>query len=314
MNMIARITEYCVRKDIISSSDAEWFSYGLVQRSEKLIAICFLFPLGCLLSSFSTSLVFYLSFFLLRTHTNGYHAKTSAGCLLFSICSECVLFLLILPYLKGSASLWILTLSTIIIFWLAPYDHPNLHMTKEELAASRRMARLTVLILDMALILSLGAKFYAFANGITLGLGFTAFLLIVAHGKQKYEKGDIGIYIQFAPVSVMLIRKEIKERSHSTRQIGNQIVHANLQAIYNKLAKVSRRENLPILRFFFCLAICCIAVIVAAPQSMQAASSGIRLKHVGFGYVICRAGIIIDQVQQLFVDLLARRLLNWFCR
>lgn len=188
MNMIARITEYCVRKDIISSSDAEWFSYGLVQRGEKLIAICFLFPLGWLLSSFSASLAFYLSFFLLRTHTNGYHAKTSAGCLLFSVCSECVLFLLILPYLKGSASLWILALSTIIIFWLAPYDHPNLHMTKEELAASRHMARLTVLILDMALILSLGAKFYAFANGIALGLGFTAFLLIVAHGKQKYEK------------------------------------------------------------------------------------------------------------------------------
>ena len=106
----------------------------------------------------------------------------------------------------------------------------------------------------------------------------------------------IGIYIQLAPVSVMLIRKEIKERSHSTRQISNQIVHANLQAIYNKLAKVSRRENLPILCFFFCLAVCCIAVIVAAPQSMQTASSGIRLKHVGFGYVICRAGIIIDQV------------------
>ena len=47
---------------------------------------------------------------------------------------------------------------------------------------------ITVLILDMALILSLSAKFYAFANGIALGLGFTAFLLIVAHGKQKYEK------------------------------------------------------------------------------------------------------------------------------
>lgn len=107
MDMIARITEYCVRKDIISSNDAEWFSYGLVQRSEKLITICFLFPLGWLLSSFSTSLAFYLSFFLLRTRANGYHAKTSAGCLLFSVCSECVLFLLILPYLilKSSKTL-----------------------------------------------------------------------------------------------------------------------------------------------------------------------------------------------------------------
>ena len=64
---------------------------------------------------------------------------------------------------------------------------------KEELAASRHMARLTVLILDMALILSLSTKFYAFASGIVLGLGFTAFLLIVAHGKQKFEKGDIII-------------------------------------------------------------------------------------------------------------------------
>ena len=182
MDMIARITEYCVRKDIISSNDAEWFSYGLVQRSEKLITICFLFPLGWLLSSFSTSLAFYLSFFLLRTRANGYHAKTSAGCLLFSVCSECVLFLLILPYLKSATSLWILALSTITIFWLAPYNHPNLHMTK---------ARLTVLILDMALILSLSTKFYAFASGIVLGLGFTAFLLIVAHGKQKFEKGDM---------------------------------------------------------------------------------------------------------------------------
>ena len=191
MDMIARITEYCVRKDIISSNDAEWFSYGLVQRSEKLITICFLFPLGWLLSSFSASLAFYLSFFLLRTRANGYHAKTSAGCLLFSVCSECVLFLLILPYLKSATSLWILALSTITIFWLAPYNHPNLHMTKEELAASRHMARLTVLILDMALILSLSTKFYAFASGIALGLGLTAFLLIVAHGKQKFEKGDM---------------------------------------------------------------------------------------------------------------------------
>lgn len=76
----------------------------------------------------------------------------------------------------------------ITIFLFAPYDHPNLHMTKEELAASKHMAMLTVLILDMALILSLSMQFYAFANGLALGLGFTAFLLIMEYGKQIYEK------------------------------------------------------------------------------------------------------------------------------
>ena len=185
MNVIAQFTEYCVRKDIISSSDAEWFSYGLVQRCEKLITLCFLFPLGWLLSSFSASFAFYLSFFLLRVRTNGYHSKTFAGCLLFSVCSECVL---ILPNLRAIALLWVLASSTITIFLFAPYDHPNLHMTKEELAASKHMAMLTVLILDMALILSLSMQFYAFANGLALGLGFTAFLLIMEYGKQIYEK------------------------------------------------------------------------------------------------------------------------------
>ncbi len=188
MNVIAQFTEYCVRKDIISSSDAEWFSYGLVQRCEKLITLCFLFPLGWLLSSFSASFAFYLSFFLLRVRTNGYHSKTFAGCLLFSVCSECVLFLLILPNLRAIALLWVLASSTITIFLFAPYDHPNLHMTKEELAASKHMAMLTVLILDMTLILSLSMQFYAFANGLALGLGFTAFLLIMEYGKQIYEK------------------------------------------------------------------------------------------------------------------------------
>lgn len=96
--------------------------------------------------------------------------------------------LLILPNLRAIALLWVLASSTITIFLFAPYDHPNLHMTKEELAASKHMAMLTVLILDMALILSLSMQFYAFANGLALGLGFTAFLLIMEYGKQIYEK------------------------------------------------------------------------------------------------------------------------------
>ena len=116
----------------------------------------------------------------------------------FIFCVICILFeffpascthkWLILPNLRAIALLWVLASSTITIFLFAPYDHPNLHMTKEELAASKHMAMLTVLILDMALILSLSMQFYAFANGLALGLGFTAFLLIMEYGKQIYEK------------------------------------------------------------------------------------------------------------------------------
>ena len=123
----------------------------------------------------------------------------------------------------------------------------------------------------------------------------------------------IGVYVQFTPVSIAFIRKKVKKRSHPTGQIRDQIILPNVQAIHNKLAQTRGRKHLPIFCFFFCFAVCRIAVIIAALQPMQAASSGIRLKHVGFGYVICCAGIIIDQIQQLFIDLLARGLWNRFC-
>lgn len=189
MKMIARFTEYCVRRDIISSCDAEWFSYGLVYRWSKVITICILFPIGCWLSTFSTSFSFYVSFILLRKRTNGYHAKTFVGCFLFSLCCEFVLFLLISPRLSNISVLLVFIVSAIVIFFLAPYDHPNLHMTKEELAASGHLAKQNVLVLILAAVLTWKLGFLDLAQGIALGFGYTAFLLIVAYAtKWKYRK------------------------------------------------------------------------------------------------------------------------------
>lgn len=192
VNMITRFTENCVRHDIISSRDAEWFSYGLIHRCGDLLVILFLFPLGCWLSSFTTSLSFYVSFFLLRKRTNGYHAKTFIGCFLFSLCSECMLFLLLFPYLSNIIILLILVISIIVIFLLAPYNHPNLHMTGEELSISGHMARQTALILILVAILAWKFDFHQLVHGITLGIGFTAFLLVVAYTiKWKSTKGEM---------------------------------------------------------------------------------------------------------------------------
>lgn len=189
MKIIMQFTDYCVRRNIIASSDAEWFSYGLIRRCSNLIAICILFPIGCWLSTFSTSLTFYVSFFLLRKRTNGYHAKSFFGCFLFSLSSEFVLFLVISPYLHEIAFLLICTISVVLIFLLAPYNHQNLHMTKEELCASGHKAKQTALILFLAALLAWRLGLIDFVNGITLGFGYTSFLLIVAYAtKWEYRK------------------------------------------------------------------------------------------------------------------------------
>lgn len=189
MSMITRFTNYCVRHEIISSGDAEWFSYGLVHRCGNLLTICILFPIGCWLSTFVTSFSFYVSFFLLRKRTNGYHAKTFMSCFLFSLCSELVLFLLLSPYLSNISVLLVLAISAIVIFLLAPYDHPNLHMTKEEMSGSRRMARETTLIFISVAALAWILGFLQLVQGITLGIGYTAFLLIVAYiTKREYRR------------------------------------------------------------------------------------------------------------------------------
>ena len=129
MVLVNRFTAFCIKNGIIADDDADWFSYALERRICNCAAVLLLFPLGCWLSNWIVSLSFFLSFYFLRKRASGFHAKTFAGCFLFSLISTFIIFRFAISLCGKTVQLGICIVSTALIFGLAPFDHPNMHMS-----------------------------------------------------------------------------------------------------------------------------------------------------------------------------------------
>jgi len=193
MVLVNRITAFCIKNGIIADDDADWFSYALERRICNCAAVLLLFPLGCWLSNWIVSLSFFLSFYFLRKRASGFHAKTFAGCFLFSLISTFIIFRFAISLCGKTAQLGICIVSTALIFGLAPFDHPNMHMSSAELEASRKIARRNTIILDTAFLVAHICSAYDLAAGTSLALGYTALLLLLAYGipNHRSRKEDI---------------------------------------------------------------------------------------------------------------------------
>lgn len=175
------LTRICLSKEIITPEEAEWFSYGIIRRLSTLFAFFILFPIGCYFSTWDTALSFLLSFFFLRKRTNGYHAKSFVGCLFFSICSMYIVFSLILPKVTREIALFSSITSSVIIFVFAPFNHPNLRLTKSEQQISARKAKTNTVLLTILVLCTQNTSYYNISVGVSLGVGYTAVLLLLAY-------------------------------------------------------------------------------------------------------------------------------------
>lgn len=179
--IVSKIVNYMVRKELINENYVPWLQYGLERR---LLTLVFLFPvvsLGLFLSTPITTLSFLYSFFSIRSVAGGYHAKTTYGCFCMSIILEYFFLGIIYPSLTFFISIFIFSLSTIILLKLAPYNHPNIHLSQAELFACaeslHHRSRFIVSIFIVACILKMKGIVY----GITIGIAMAAYLLCLAY-------------------------------------------------------------------------------------------------------------------------------------
>lgn len=187
------LTNLCLSKEIIVPEEAEWFAYGITRRLSTIFTVLVLFPIACHLSSWDISLSFFLSFFYLRKRTNGYHANSFTGCLFFSMCSVYVIFHLVLPRIPREAILCIPLMSSIIILLLAPIQNENIKMSEAEQKKTAFFVKRNTVLLLFFILCSKTINYFNITVGLSLGVGYTAFLLILAYytlqrRKMKNEK------------------------------------------------------------------------------------------------------------------------------
>ena len=114
-----------------------------------------------------------------------------------------------------------------------------------------------------------------------------------------------GIGIDLTAVGVAFIWQEIEEIPHAAGEIRCQICAGEAQGRNDHFAQRRRREKLAVFQLLFRRAECVVAVIVAAPQPMQTAISGIAIENV----LVCQTGLLagsaLQQPEDLFIQLSA---------
>lgn len=185
---VEQLVEHCVKRGYVSEQQAPWLSYALKKHMSSLLASLPILILASYLTTPITACFFYFSFCWLRSRTNGIHAKTFLGCLVASLLSVFV-FMGLLYQLLTDPVIVILVLGSVVIIWFfAPFNHPNMHLTKEEkLACATSAKQRVVLLLSVALVLR-ALNLREASIGIILGMAMAAVLLALAYlfkGKEE---------------------------------------------------------------------------------------------------------------------------------
>lgn len=181
MRYIDVVVKKTVEAGIITCDEAPWLQYALEKRAAVLILLIPLLYIGARVSSLKTVVSFYISCRSVRSYTNGIHANSFAGCVLGSIMWE-VVFLGILRCMLSIPIKNILMLISLIVIWsLAPYNHSNMELSKEEVQACAAKAKKRT-ILTVAVAIGL----YIFsvddiADGISLGVVMTSMMLVLSY-------------------------------------------------------------------------------------------------------------------------------------
>lgn len=175
------ISSFCLRHKIIEAEDLPIFLYCIEKRFYSAIAFIPLFLCGIIWTNIATTLAFLCSFSYLRSTTNGFHTKKPSTCFIVSVLIELLLFKYFIPILTDVIVVITTVLSIVIVFVLAPYNHPNMDLSFEETTACRTESRKRLLFLLFLLLVSSVLSFNNIFIGLFLGIALVSVLLCLAY-------------------------------------------------------------------------------------------------------------------------------------
>jgi len=143
IDLVGQMTE----AKLIHEDMAERYIYVSISWMEKLISIGTILLISVVNQQFLPT-VFFLAFFLeLRKRTGGYHFNKFYQCYLGTTISYLLILFIGVKVVDYPQQLFAVLLFAIgIIGIIGTVNHPNMHMNSEEMAESKKEARITVLL------------------------------------------------------------------------------------------------------------------------------------------------------------------------
>lgn len=189
---IDSLVKTMVEYNLINEEQKENYVYALTCFIEMSITVGSILLVSIFLRNFVPTVGFLLFFFSLRKRTGGYHLNTFGSCYVATLIIYGLVVFACPFIIMHMKSLVVFTsISCICVFILGTVNHPNIHMSKQELEGSKENARL-VLTIEISLILFL---IWIHADSmiivyLSIAILLCAFLQIVAKFKGQEVKVD----------------------------------------------------------------------------------------------------------------------------
>lgn len=175
-----KITNTLVVKNTISEDDRELYEYGFFMLFSNLYFIVITCIFGLIFGVFFESLIFFISFMLIRKYAGGYHAKTETRCQIVSTLSILISILVIRFVNFDGISVILLAItaiSSILIFAFAPLDTPEKPLSKKEKNYFRKISYIILVILDVLFIVAYNFSWNVVFVPISVAILFESILI-----------------------------------------------------------------------------------------------------------------------------------------
>lgn len=184
MNALAKkMTAYLIKNNYIDVKKREEYVYGLEVILGKVINYFTLLFLSAINRNMFETLLFMIVFFSLRKGTGGFHAKSMRNCYMATITIYFLVIEFIVPVFVCNPKLMgiVTVCAVIIIFLVAPVNHPDLNMDIKELKVCRWYSMILAVGVGIVVfaLLMLGV-ITAYIPYIVAGIGMDAGLLLMA--------------------------------------------------------------------------------------------------------------------------------------
>lgn len=184
-----QITKYLLKKNVISDEEKELYDYGLFMIISYVVFFLISLLFGIALNIPFSSMLFYISFCLVRNFAGGIHANSEIKCDIITTLSILISEILIKIFIDHSLvsiAFVMLIISSVCLCVLKPIATSQKEISQQEkLHFHKKVIVITLLTLIISTI-SMLLGVYNITISLSVGLSLASALLVF--GKVKYSK------------------------------------------------------------------------------------------------------------------------------
>ncbi len=189
MNLSEKLTDKLVNSQIINDEEKDLYYYGFKQGFLLLLNMVTVIIIGIIFNMVWQSVVFMISYSLLRVYAGGYHANTQLRCYLFFIgMITAVLWLMKFIPWNSFICLMITAVSSMVILLMAPVEDTNKPLDQKEKEIFKKQTNIVLAIL-------IGFVLFFWLMGgrqvpicIVMAIWMVSAMLVLGRIKNKYAK------------------------------------------------------------------------------------------------------------------------------